>query len=555
VNIHRQKWAALALVTVMAGWLLSACGGESTPVPTAGQSSAATTQAGATTSGATQGATSGSLTDLNLLIYAAYDESGGPPADWPVYQTIKDKLGINLKLNFLPNGTDGDTKLSALAASNSLPDLMNFTSNNRNLFFKFVDQGLMGTTDSLLPMMPQRTKDRYSDPNLNKLVTVNGKLYGLQEAATAQLYKRYAIVIRQDWLDKLGLKAPTTLDEFLNVAKAFTNNDPDGDGKNDTYGFGAYIQGDGYNLGTYLDFIYGAYGVAGTWNFSDLSNPRLNVRDPNYQKATDYVRQLIAAKVLDPDWTSLTQDDFRSRWKQGKYGMFVEDFCAVSCQANFQAFDTSFPNANLKYIAPPAGPDGKVTMSTYIGAGNIFYGVSQKALDSGKGPAIAKLLEWSNSGDGYYLLGFGDKGVNYNLDAKGNVVPDGIDPNKYFLAKAEQPNTQMKNLAYNGSQSELSARYAAFTTKSGRTQTPLDWYNFAFNLPYVDATPTQIIKPAANSADLSRYISEGLIQFVLGQKPLTDDNWKAYVQGLDGLGAKDWEASAKQDLQKAGYSK
>src|SRR5205085_1615698 len=103
-----------------------------------------------------------------------------------------------------------------------------------SLFFKFVDQGLIAPVETLLPMMPQRTKDRYSDPDLSKLVTVGGKAYGLQEPATAQLYKRLSLVVRQDWLDKLGLKAPTTLDEFYDVAKAFTEKDPDGNGKNDT---------------------------------------------------------------------------------------------------------------------------------------------------------------------------------------------------------------------------------------------------------------------------------------------------------------------------------
>ena len=47
------------------------------------------------------------------------------------------------------------------------------------------------------------------------------------------------IIFRQDWLDKLGLKYPETLDDMKNVLIAFTNNDPDGNGKNDTYGYTA----------------------------------------------------------------------------------------------------------------------------------------------------------------------------------------------------------------------------------------------------------------------------------------------------------------------------
>ncbi len=44
--------------------------------------------------------------------------------------------------------------------------------------------------------------------------------------------------IRQDWLDKFGLEIPQTMDELLTVIDKFTNEDPDGDGENNTYGIG-----------------------------------------------------------------------------------------------------------------------------------------------------------------------------------------------------------------------------------------------------------------------------------------------------------------------------
>ena len=44
--------------------------------------------------------------------------------------------------------------------------------------------------------------------------------------------------IRTDWLDNLGLKAPTTMDELLEVARAFRYDDPDGNGQDDTWGIG-----------------------------------------------------------------------------------------------------------------------------------------------------------------------------------------------------------------------------------------------------------------------------------------------------------------------------
>ncbi|MDF2837358.1 MAG: transporter substrate-binding protein, partial [Paenibacillus sp.] len=50
--------------------------------------------------------------------------------------------------------------------------------------------------------------------------------------------------IRKDWLDRLGLITPTTMEELYNVMKAFANHDPDGNGKHDTYGIGGTTFGE-----------------------------------------------------------------------------------------------------------------------------------------------------------------------------------------------------------------------------------------------------------------------------------------------------------------------
>jgi len=52
-----------------------------------------------------------------------------------------------------------------------------------------------------------------------------------------------------------------------------------------------------------------------------------------------------------------------------------------------------------------------------------------------------------------------------------------------------------------------------------------------------------------------RFYNENLQKFVLGQQPLNDKTWADYLAGLDKLGAKDLEASAKKTLQQAGFLK
>ena len=495
--------------------------------------------------GSTSSSNSNGPVDLTVWINPAVPEVSAPPDNWSLYTTVRQKLNINLKVELLPLGNDGLTKMSAAAAANNLPDFFQITS--LNLFLKWVPLGLVGGVDSLLPLMPQRTKDRYSDSTLNKLFTINGKLYALAEGA-GTLGKRTGYFIRKDWLDKLGLQAPKTLDDFLNVAKAFTFHDPDGDGKNDTYGFGAIIEATTYQqgLGNFFAPIYGAFGLADPWDYSTPGKLQLSVRNPAFLQATQFIKSLVDAKVIDPDWTTLTQNDMRARWKQGKYGMFWEDFAAALGQSNYKPFDKNFPNAQLVPLSPPVGPNGQSDVAAYSKA-HFTWGVSQKAMSAGKGPAIAKLLEWLNSGDGYYLSGFGQKDVNFKLDAQGNITTNGV--TTPFTSASVEPYIQIRNLSLNNSPSELTARYPEYKTQSGRNISLLNTLQEFSSMPWVDGTREGAIRPAANQADINRYIQEGLVQFVTGQKPLTTSSWNSYIQGLDGLGVSTWEAAALKNLQ------
>ncbi len=558
--MNKKIFAKLMLLALVVSMLVTACGQATTPT----QAPAPTQAAGAPTKAPVVEPTKAPPTveptkapekpvDIELWFGSSVSEAGSPPDDWAVYKIAREQLNINLKLVALPTATgDQDTKINAAAAANNLPDV--FMVNRDPVLYKLVEQGLVAPVDDLLPLMPERTKTHYNDPSRNKLATWDGVMYGLPDPGT--LPHIDGLVVRRDWLDKLGLQAPTTLDEFLTVAKAFTEQDPDGNGKNDTYGYCAYIEGSGLTragLGTRFDWIFGAYGAAGTWNLSDAASFGLNVRNPNYMKAVQFVNQMVAAKVIDPDWPTLKKDEFRARWKQGKCGMMHENFAALSTKANYSDFDKNFPDALWEVLPPPKGPEGKSANGVEIASARI-YAVSKRAADAGKGPAIAKLLEWMST-DGYMLVGFGEKGVNYNLDKDGNVTAEGIDPKLVWTAKEMQPLTQLRNMVYINNPLELKVRYPSFTTVSGRVQDPLAYRNGFDQQPYQESTGAAIVNPPSNAADFIRFYNEHIIQFVLGQQPLDEKAWTDYVSGLDKLGAKELEANAKATLQQAGFLK
>ena len=488
--------------------------------------------------------------DITLWANATVTEASAPPDDWIAYDIIRDELNVNLTYVILPPGEDGEARLNAAAAANDLPDLFQVVSANndaRGTLLRLVELGLVAPVEDLMPLMPERVKTHYNDPLLIDLVTFDGHQYGFPEPPP--LPKREGFVIRKDWLDKLGLEAPTTTEDLLAVAQAFTEQDPDGNGQNDTYGFGGFINGPG--LGNRFDMLLGAYGVPGVWNFDDPDNFGLNVRSEQYPEALAYFKSLVDAKVIDPDWPTLTRDDFRARWKQGLFGIMWEDFAALTNKSNYEPFDTNFPDGEWIPLPAPQGPNGDASYGVYTGRGNIFA-VSQQAADAGKGEAIARLLEWMAT-DGYYLLGFGEEGKNFIIDENGGISTEGIPEADAYTSPERQPFTQMRNqLIFYNTEQEINARYPTYETINGRLMEPMTFLQFFQNQPWVDGRGIQVILPPDNAADFDRFYSEGMLQFVLGQQELNDDTWTEYLAGLDSLGAAEYEAAAKQALTDAG---
>lgn len=471
---------------------------------------------------------------ISMAYGAGASEAGAPPADWVVPGIVSEKLGINLELSMLPSAQgDQDIAISASGAANDLPDIFMVS---REVWMTLVNQGLVASVDDMYAMMPNRTKTHYTADSRN-FTTINGKSYGLADPGS--INKNEGLLIRKDWLDKLGLKTPSTIDELFAVMKAFTFNDPDGNGKADTYGYGAFLENTGaldYGLGRRLDPIMGAFGVEGPWNLSKNA-AGLNVRKPEFYDAMVFLKKMVDEKVIDPNWMSYKKDDFRAAWKQGKFGVMREQNAAFAAEANYKAFDVNFPEGEWIVIDPPKGAGGKSSVGVYSPSYRI-YAVSQKAADSGKKAKIAELLEWIAS-DGYYLVAYGQEGVNYKLDANG--LPTATDTNLSFTKEGGIPYIQLKNLALYNGEVEMKIRYPTYTTATSKKQ--MSAYDVLVDMQSRKWTPCMggdtLPKP---SADLKRFLDQGLLEFLTGKRELTKDNWTSWVADFDKQGGTKWES-------------
>jgi putative aldouronate transport system substrate-binding protein len=486
--------------------------------------------------------------NIELWYGAAVTEAGPPPADWKALQIIRDELGIKLKLSALPSSeADQDVKINASAAGNTLPDLFMV---RRDPFMNIVRVGVIAPVDDLYPLMPHRTEVQY-DADSRAFTTINGKSYGLASPGT--IAKNEGILIRKDWLDRLGLSVPVTTEDYLTVMKAFTTRDPDGNGRADTYGYGAFIEINNFEegLGRRFDPFFGAFGVPGTWSLLK-DDPGLNLHKAPYYDALVYIKRLIDEKVFDPNWTSYNKDDFRAAWKQGRFGIMREQNAAFAAENNYAPFDKNFPAGEWIVIDPPKGPDGKQSVGVYTQAYRI-YAVSAKAIKAGKGPAIARLLEWMSSDEGYFLLGWGEEGVNYTLDENGVPVTAGLpNPAKAFTQPDMQPYTQLRNMVFYNSEIELLARYPVYKApSSGRSMSALAVLRDMQSRPWTaniggDALP-------APNADIKRFYEQGVVEFLTGKRQLTRENWNAWLAEFDKLGGADWEKAGIAAAEAAGF--
>ena len=472
--------------------------------------------------------------DIDLWYGAAVTEAGPIPEDWAGYDIIRDELGINLHLTVLPSSQqDQNVKIQAAGAGNNLPDVFMVS---RPVLMNLVDQGLVAALDEdFFASMPERTA-KYHDADSINNASMYGQCWGM--AIPASVIGQEFLCIRQDWLYNLGLEVPTTLDEFYDVMYAFTYDDPDGNGIDDTYGYGAFIESDstfkGYP-GSRVWPIMGAFNVPGLWDFH-RDNLGLSLLNPDFYDFMCFMKKCIDSRVIDPNWLSYKKDDFRAAWKQGKFGMMYEQWAALAAESNYAPFDANFPDGEWTVISAPIGPDGY----SYTGAlDKIYriYAVSQTAADEGKLPYIAKLFEWMGTEEAYYLLGFGVEGENYIIDENGKISTEGLGDNAFTGADG-QVMTQLRNMVYFNTADEVAMRFPDYTSKGGRTISPISYRNAAEAADWKMAVGSSLMPTP--SSDVQRFFEQGLAEFFSGQRQLTPENWQKFIDDFMRMGGEAW---------------
>lgn len=189
------------------------------------------------------------------------DESVEDNAWWDLYR----ENGFDLQLMYSVDGTQQETKRTTAVASGSYPDIMYVSGSD---MMKYAQTGVIADiTEVFDTYATDQLKEYVNGGGFDGLASakIDGVLYGIP-----QVYDQHSsammMFIRQDWLENLGIEIPETMEELKAVALAFTEQDPDGNGENDTYGL-ALNGKDGFTYWSGLQAFFEGYGAApGHWN-------------------------------------------------------------------------------------------------------------------------------------------------------------------------------------------------------------------------------------------------------------------------------------------------
>ncbi|MCZ8510990.1 extracellular solute-binding protein [Paenibacillus filicis] len=337
--------------------------------------------------------TSGAPTKIVFLTPGDNAAKGLQPGD-RVLAEINKRLNIDLEVKFVPE--NGFEKINVTMATGEWPDVVTINYPSPSVK-QWISEGLLLPLNDYLGQMPT-VKDKL-EKSL-QWTAVGGKYYGypfIEERSNAGL------AYRADWLNNLGLKPPQTLDELYQVLKAIATQDPDKNGKHDTYGITAEKGNVPFN------FVMYAYGLPhGDWVLDGGGKVVPIFEHPAFKMGMQYLRKLWDEKLIDPEFLLNDSQKREEKFYQGKVG-----FMQAPLFRHVNRLETSLqkvtPSDKLGYEAPPAGPDGKRGMSNAPKSG-LFTAITKNAKNPAK---AAQFIEFMLSKEGRNLLELGIEGVHY----------------------------------------------------------------------------------------------------------------------------------------------
>lgn len=442
-----KRVLAMALAAVMAVSVFAGCGGSSDPTttaPTSGSTGETTTAKPDETTTPAEPATKLSI----LLPYGDHAHDDNP-------QTIELRKRLeeytNTEIEWeLYDANAYYEKLTLRYATGDLASILIIDTNTNQAFLNACQYNVFWDVADYLDMFPNLA---VIPEALRKAASVNGKIYGVPRKRGNM--GRMSMSYRQDWADKLNIGKPETIEDLYDMAVAFTNEDPDGDGQNNTYGFG-WEAWDGA-----FKHIACWFGAPNMWGLDENGKLEYFATTEEFKNAMTWCRQMYSEGLCPPDFfTAVPAGKARARLMNtniaGIYIQCVDDARKVqTALAGTEEAPGLVPNAVMTFTSDVDAGYGKRIRPQNDGyAGYIAIAKSETPTEDG----LMKVLQFIDDlGDGEMqnLLDAGIEGQDYYIDENGyRVVNDEAARTELGLGSGTYRNGYNQLLPYFNSEEE-----------------------------------------------------------------------------------------------------
>jgi ABC-type glycerol-3-phosphate transport system substrate-binding protein len=422
---------------------------------------------------------------------------------------IRDTLGVDLELILSIDGWE--QKYALLVSSGDIPDISVLPPVNFN---DYAAQGayadltdLVGDYDALTAYVPEEMWPR---------VSVDGSIYGIPSLNTAG---KWNITYREDWLEKLGLPVPQTIEEFTEAMRAFSEDDPDGNGISDTYGYG----------NNNLNMFYGMFGGApGFYHLQADGTVEIGSINKGYKQALQYYKDLFDKHYVDPEALTQKSEQFWQRFVQNKIGSWVGWWSEYHAPYQSYEFGVVQPDAKLLTTFPVKGPDGKTGMVASDPLGNVVA-ISYKSKNIEK---LLNYINWNTTDMGYRVSRYGVEGIYFSMEGDELAYLYNRDPEHRNLQGVPVEGDVEIFCIFNRVDiypellmGETLVQQMSYTGYSQARDNPLLVNDFL-------GLTTEAFQ--TKMPDLTKFVDEMRVKFILGD--VSFDNWDAYVDEYFQLG-------------------
>lgn len=240
------------------------------------------------------------------------------------YNAYRDDLGITLDYTILATGDEYSQKLTMAMASGSLPDIMYLPIDQYTQLAKAGKLWDMGSVLDEYASDLTKACMNSDDGAILNAAKVDGTLYGIPTGNAEQIPCNF-LWIRKDWLTNLGLEAPTTLDDVIAIARAFKNDDPDGDGENNTWGLGIdNVMSETSGFGTIEGFLnaFGGSLMQQAWMQNDDGTITYIPTTEATRTGLGKLAELFAEGLINEEFGVTDADGVGEAVAAGKCGLF-----------------------------------------------------------------------------------------------------------------------------------------------------------------------------------------------------------------------------------------